>query len=277
MSDVNADVKITLTADDQASGVVDSATANINKSYRAMLQEQNAVGRQYLVNNQQVFALGRAMQSTGRIVDRSLALFNSYNLMQIRIATTAQTAMDAQERLAQTIAEYGANSVQAQRAAKEANNAQEAAAKAAKEAKIQFALMVASMIAQSGTMIVTVIPRITALASALLGLGAAGAVAGGGAAAGARGATISLFKRLGRNLPKLLKGAGGVAAGVSVLEMMGEQTAGGGEGPSLPGGFEQLQNVVNNVFNIAGQDAKQIADQVARTLSLQQSASGSSP
>lgn len=277
--ETDADVKITLTADDQASSTVDSATAQINASFRTMTQTQNAMGRSYLVNNQSVFALGRAMQSTGRIVDRSLALFNSYNLMQLRISSTAQTAIDAQENLAQVIAQYGANSIQAQTAADQLQKAQAAATKASQDAAVQFALMTASMVAQSGTMIVTVIPRLIALRDTLAAVGIASGVnaAVGTAAAGGVGAgtlTGGVGAALSRGAGVAAKFVGPAAVGVSLLSMMGQQQAGGGEaGPGLPGGIQQLQNI----FNIIVQDAGAAASQVQQELSKVLSFSGQSP
>ena len=199
----DADVNITLTATDQASTTVSSATQNINSQFRAMVQTQNAAGRSFLVGNQSLYAYGRAAQSVGRIVDKGISLFNSYNLMQIRIAQATQTNTDAQENLAEAIAQYGQNSPQAQKAAEAATQAQTDLTKATQQAEVQFALMVASMVAQSGTMITTVIPRLTALAASLKAVNSGSGTLGGG------------------NLGKLGKIAGGVggaallAAGLS--------------------------------------------------------------
>ena len=72
----DADVKITLSANDQASGTVQSATQQINSSFRSMTQSQNAAGRSFLVSNQGLYAYGRAAQSVGRITDKAISLFN---------------------------------------------------------------------------------------------------------------------------------------------------------------------------------------------------------
>lgn len=167
MSGSDADVGIILNATDNASGTVDSATKQINQSFRTMNQQQNAMGRQFLTNNQSLYSFGRSMQSVGRITNQAISLFNSYNLMQIRMQQASDDAADAQEKLSEAIAEYGPNSQQAITAAEQVQKAQQAQQQADQQSKTQFVLMVASMVAQSGQLITTVIPRLLALSTTL--------------------------------------------------------------------------------------------------------------
>lgn len=281
---VDADVNIILRADDQASGTVDSATKSINANWKQMNDVQRAAGREFQVNHSQLFALGRAMTATGRIVDHSISLFNSYNLMQLRLETATQNTADAQERLAQAIAQYGPNSTEAIKAAKDLKKVQDEAKKASDEARIQFALMVASAVAQSGTLVTTVIPRLLALRTALFGVSAAEAAATVGAAgpvaglAGKAAAGAGFGATLAKAAPKLVKIGGAAAIGVSMATMMGEQQAGE---TSVPSGLEALGQVggdiyrtLTNIFHIQSTDPKQAADEVSKILSLQNTAGG---
>ena len=311
----DADVKITLSANDQASGTVQSATQQINSSFRSMTQSQNAAGRSFLVSNQGLYAYGRAAQSVGRITDKAISLFNSYNLMQIRVTQATQANTDAQETLAETIAQYGANSPQAQTAAEAAAKTQADMAKAAEDAQVQFALMVASSVAQSGTLVTTVIPRLLALSSAIkgvsiasgvnaavnvaagggVGAGALGGAAGGGVGAGALGGAAGLAVKLGTSALKIAPAAGGAAAAVQLLSMMGSQQAGGGEATGVATGTDALAEIandisqaitnpnsqqrqnINNTISIIGYDIQSAVNELEKKLGIANSANGQSP
>ncbi|HVI41533.1 MAG TPA: hypothetical protein VM577_12850, partial [Anaerovoracaceae bacterium] len=207
---MSADVGIRLTAEDDASATVDSAVTNINNSYKDFISTTRTASREYITNNQTLFELGRTMQSVGRVTDKAISLFNSYNLMQIRISSATQNVADAQEKLAEAIAQYGPSSSEAEKAGKDLQKQQEALKKATEDAQIQFALMVASSVAQSGTLISTVIPRIVAFTASLREAAVAEAVATA-ASGGVGGGTLTGIGSLGK-LGKI--GAGiGIAGG----------------------------------------------------------------
>lgn len=209
-----ADVAIRLTAEDDASATVDSAVTNINNSYKDFISTTRTASREYITNNQQLFELGRTMTSVGRVTDKAISLFNSYNLMQIRIASATQNVADAQEKLAEAIAQYGPSSSEAEKAGKDLQKQQEALKKATEDAQIQFALMTASAVAQSGTLISTVIPRIAAFTASLKEAAVAEAVAaaaGGGVGSG----TLTGVGSLGK-AGKIMTGLGIVGGGIGL-------------------------------------------------------------
>lgn len=276
MSSTEADVSIILKADDQASSTIDSATKQINDSYRTLTNNARTAGREWINNNSTLYELGRTMTSLHRVTSTAISTWSNYNLIQIRNEQITQRVTDAQEKLAQALASGDPSRIAA--AQKEVQIALEDQKKAALEADIQYATMTANMISASGSIITTVIPRIKGLITTLNDLRTASAVgaavdvaAGGGVGAGALAGSSGLGRVLSKGAGVAGKVAGPAAIGISLLSMMGEQQAGE---TSVPTGIDALSQVggdiskvVSNTFNIIVQDAGAAAKTVQRELS----------
>lgn len=275
MSSTEADVSIILKADDQASGTIDSATKQINDSYKQLTNNARTAGREWINNNSTLYELGRTMTSLHRVTSTAISTWSNYNLIQIRNEQITQRVTDAQEKLAQAYASGDPSKIAA--AQKEVTNALEDQKKAAFEADIQYATMGANMISASGSIVTTVIPRIKALIATLKDLRTASAVgaavdiaAGGGVGAGALAGSSGLGRALSKGAGVAGKLAGPAAIGVSVLSMMGEQQAGE---TNVPTGLAALSDIGNdvskvayNTFNIIVQDAGAAAKTVQREI-----------
>jgi energy-converting hydrogenase Eha subunit A len=263
--EVQGDVKIVLTADDQATTTIDSATDQINAKFKEMNNVTRAGSREWETNNWQVYNLGRTMASTGRLVDRSIQIFNSYELMQIRIQQATQAAANADQAAADALAQYGQNSEQFARANEAAVKAHQAEKNAAREAEVQFALMVVSMVAQSGILIERVIPRLaaltaslgyatvgaTALQRSLLGIGTIGAVATGAATAITAAPIASYLNKQFPNNP--------------LAQVQRALT---------PGANQLTQGIRNFIFNITGFDINQVLNAASSILGVSTTGSG---
>ncbi len=79
---VDADVSITINANDNASVKVESAARKINKQWREMRLEQRAVQQSFELSNQKFVATSRVLNQVGSIVGRVQSAFNTYQLTQ---------------------------------------------------------------------------------------------------------------------------------------------------------------------------------------------------
>ena len=210
---VDTNVNIKINAEDNASGVVNSTTQNLENRFKAHRAQLRMVRMEYELNHRGLITTMRAMQSVGMVVNRGISLYNSWNLMQIRTQTASKNLADAQKDVNQAMNEFGIGSPEYIRALERQSEATKADADASRDAKIQFALMVVSLIADSTRIATSVIPRLAQLRGLIrsinrmpvspampsVGGGAGGMIGGGLGTAG-----------------QIVSGAGGALLGYSV-------------------------------------------------------------
>ena len=160
---VDTNVNIKINAEDNASGVVNSTTQNLENRFKAHRTQLRMVRMEYELNHRGLITTMRAMQSVGMVVNRGISLYNSWNLMQIRTQTASKNLADAQKDVNQAMNEFGIGSPEYIRALERQSEATKADADASRDAKIQFALMVVSLIADSTRIATSVIPRLAQL------------------------------------------------------------------------------------------------------------------
>lgn len=270
---INADVNITINAEDNATVKVESAARKINRQWRELRIEQRAVQQSFELSNRKFVATGRVLNQVGSIVGRVQSAYNTYQLAQIRIQDATRNTADATRDLSAAIVEFGLNSPEAISAAEKRTDALENEKRAANDALIAYGLIAVT--------IVTLIGRVPALTGALKVLNktlkstpkSLGATAGltsatGGAAGKVAGGGIS--GAIGKLGPKLLGGAAGLGIGAALGIVSDIQPAGEGE---LPGGFDafgplagKIQSeggkIVSTVVNVFANTSQEIVDQI---------------
>lgn len=273
----DADVVIHLKADDEASAPIDSATKQINDSYKQLTNNARAAGREWINNNFSLYELGRTMHSVHTITRDATNAWNTYNLIQIRNEQITQNVITAQEKLAQAYASGDPSRIaQAQKDVAVQLDAQK---KAAEQAQAAYLTMAVNMISASGTLFSSVIPKLLGLIQTMREVQIAAGVtaalstaAGGGVGAGTlAGAGSGVGAALSKGAGIAARAAGPAAVGVALLSMMGQQQAGE---TSVPTGIDALNQIggditksINNTFNIIVQDAGAAAKQVQNELS----------
>ncbi|MFM7796632.1 MAG: hypothetical protein ACKO7N_07695 [Candidatus Nitrosotenuis sp.] len=160
---IDTNVNIIINAEDNASSVVSSTTQTIEQRFKAHRTQLKAVRMEYELNHRGLLTTMRAMQSVGMVVNRAVSIYNSWNLMQLRIQTANKNLADSQRNLNQIIDEYGMGSPEHIRALEEEAKMKKEVADASNDAKIQFGLMVISMIADTTRIVTSVIPRLRLL------------------------------------------------------------------------------------------------------------------
>ena len=160
---IDTNVNIIINAEDNASSVVSSTTQTIEQRFKAHRTQLKAVRMEYELNHRGLLTTMRAMQSVGMVVNRALSIYNSWNLMQLRIQTANKNVSDSQRDLNQILDQFGRDSPEFRRAIEANKQALEDQKKAQDEARLGMALMVISMIADSTRIITTVIPRLRLL------------------------------------------------------------------------------------------------------------------
>lgn len=166
-----ADFVIRAEWEDSASDPLIASTEKINLAWRRVRDEQRSVSREFQVNNREVFAAGRAIQSLSSVLSRALTLYNTWNLLQIRVQDANRNVRDSQKDLNEVFAEFGPDSKEffdAMEAQKEALEEQQ---RVQRDTSIGYGLMVASIGAMSGQIITNVIPKLKTLNKTLGGVG----------------------------------------------------------------------------------------------------------
>ena len=173
---IDTDVNIRINAEDNASGVVNSTTLNLENRFKAHRAQLKMVRMEYELNHKGLLTTLRAMQSVGMLVNRAISLYNSYTLTQIRTKDAVRRVAESERDLAMIRAEFGENSPQFRRAEEERIKALEDEKRATDEARIGYVLMVASLVADSSRIVTTVIPRFRALLNILRAIKTVGSV-----------------------------------------------------------------------------------------------------
>lgn len=258
MSSLDADVNIILNAEDRASPQVAAAVKNMNTSWRDHLSQQRAVTRSYEIQNKTLFTTARAVQSVGSVVNRVLSIYNSFTLTQIRLQDAARNSADSLIDYNEALARFGQDSPEVVKAHERRIQTLKDEKEASDQARIGYALMAVSIIADTTRIVTSVIPRLLALKTVVLGTTAAtaglSATAGlgavGGAAAGfATGAAIA-------------GGVGGAIAAVPIVSAIDSA----GLNPFQKTRDEvikpALDNAVNQVFNFFGTSTDELVKKV---------------
>ena len=268
---INADVNITINAEDNATVKVESAARKINRQWRELRIEQRAVQQSFELSNRKFVATGRVLNQVGSIVGRVQSAYNTYQLAQIRIQDATRNTADATRDLSDAIVEFGLNSPEAISAAEKRTDALENEKRAANDALIAYGLIAVT--------IVTLIGRVPALTGALKvlnktlrstpkTLGPTAGAATGGAVGGAAGKVAGggIGRVLGSILPKLA--GGGIGAGLGIVSDI--QPAGEGE---LPGGLDAFGPLAgkigegggkffSTIINVFASTSQEIVDQI---------------
>lgn len=164
---VDSDVVINLTVNDQATQKIASSTDKINQRFRAMKNEQRAVARQFELNNRTFVATARAIQSVGNIALRGVAVWQAYQIGQIRTANAVKNVRDAQRELNEAM--IGGDPEEIRKATENLADANDELAKSISDANIGMlvnGVVVLGMLAN----IVKVIPKIGQMSQSFLGL-----------------------------------------------------------------------------------------------------------
>jgi len=253
------DVLIGLEAEDNASLKIDTATKRINKSFKAMKDEQRAVTRQFELQNQTLVASTRVINVISQGVGRALTLYNTWNLLNIRVQDSNRNVRDSLKDLNEAFTEFGPDSKQFQDALQNYNDALEDQKKTQRDVMIGYALMVTSIIADTARLTTTVLPRLRVFGATLRGLRnptpkptpSPSPAFPNAASATSPKASPKAKSSLLKNAGKLVKFGGPAAAAVSVASLLGEQQAGEEEIPSGAAAIGEIAgDIVNKVYNV---------------------------
>lgn len=164
---ISTDVNINVDATTPAVEKIDDATKRINQNWVAMRNQQRAVQREFELNNRTLVQTGRLLNTVGSIVQRVISVYNTWQLLQIRNQLATRNLADAQRDLRETFIEFGGTSREYQDALERVSREQEEMKRLADETRIAYALMVISILAQSGRLITGVVPKLKSATTAL--------------------------------------------------------------------------------------------------------------
>lgn len=226
---IDADVNITINAEDNATVVVESAARKINRQWRELRLEQRAVQQSFELSNRRFTATSRLLQSTTSIVGRAQSAFNTYQLSQLRVQTATKNAADAQRDLNDAIVEFGVGSPEAIDAARRNTDTMKELERANRDAGLAF-VFIGTSIATAFGGIPRIIGNLKNLKFALKGVSSisktpisstAGAGIGGSAAS-------ALGRTAGRIAGKALPFGLGAILGAGNIPTAGGATEKGG-------------------------------------------------
>jgi hypothetical protein len=191
----DADARINLTLNDEASAGVTAAANEINSSlgsvgnsaddtarrYRQFRKENLQLGREFQISHRTLFDGMRVMQGVGRVAGTAVHAFNTWNIAQIRVSEANERVTDTQKALNEAILSGDPEAIA------EAQQAHADAVKALGDAtlqtNLQLGLLALQTIPSLFTGVVKLIPEIKNLAASLGLMNAAGAAGGAGALA----------------------------------------------------------------------------------------------
>ncbi len=249
MSSIDADVNIILNAEDRASPEVASAVKNMNASWRDHLNQQRAVTRSYEIQNKTMFATARAVQAVGSVVNRAISIYNSFTLTQIRLQDAARNSAESIKNYNEAVIRFGEGSPEAIKAQEAMTQILKDQKEAQDQAKLGYALMATSIIADTTRLFTSVLPKLRILRSLTGGAAATAAVSGTSAAVG--GATAAGVGSLaGSALRGGLKAAP-IAAAVMIASDI-QPAYGGPNDKELPGGIDAIGPAVTQIYNFFG-------------------------
>lgn len=243
---LDADVRIVMTAEDRASSEVKDATQRINSEFRGLQQQQRAVGRGFALQHRTLFEAGQALRTVGSLAHTATSIYQRYNIMQLRVEEGARDLAKAQEKVRETLQRYGAASSEYRRALEDEADALRKTKQLQQENIINNIGLATSAL--------TAIGPVSKLANMLRSNPALAGVAAGGVAGAAGGAVllsdIQLRKNIAENpeqyTPEKLRGLpGGQRSRIRAIQQLPQR--------------QEPKNVTINVnSNDAGLSAQEV-------------------
>jgi hypothetical protein len=276
-AEVDATTKITVEGEDNASAVIDDATKRINQSYRTMRQQQRQANREFEVNNRVLTQSARVLSSLGSVVSRTVAIYNTFQLHQLRLQENAEGLADAQRDVTEAFLEFGQGSPEHIEAMKRETAEMKRQEQLQQQAILNWILLGTTIATNIGTVISRVLPKVRTLQTTIAGI----------TGKGATGAGTSLGSKIASGVSKIPKPAlGVVGAGLFASELLGGQSASAPLADSQGNAIDDpndisnesgidaivrtagdIYNIVNNVFSPSSQETvDEIADNTIRSL-----------
>lgn len=216
------DVLISMEARDNASQKIDDATTRINKAWKDMRNEQRVVQREFELTNQRLVAFSRVTSTVGYSVNRMLSLYNTWNILNIRVQDSNRNVRDSLRALNDAFVEFGPDSKQFQDRLQDYQDTLKEQERTQRDVMVGYAFMITSMIADSVRITTSIIPRLRVLSRTIRGIPPIPAAATGAAvaaspafpaAAGATAAGAAAGAGIASKVGILAKGSGIVAGG----------------------------------------------------------------
>jgi len=278
--ETDADVNIKINAEDNASLQIDESTKRINKSFNEMRVQQRQVTREFELNNRVLVQGSRAISSLGRVVSRTIAIYNTFQLHQLRLTQAQDRTAESTQNLNDVFLEFGAG-----REYEEALKRKKKDAEDLKRIQDETALLIGVTALTAVTTISSLISRTLPLVLRLKAGIAGGATAG-------QSAVSQLGKAGGAGLASKVGTAGisGASKLVPVVgtvlfasELLGSQKAHAPladkfgneiEQEALPEGIDAIKpaldkaiTIINNIFSPSSQETvDEISDNTRQSL-----------
>lgn len=206
-----ADVSINIRSEDSASLEIDQATKRINKSFSDMRQQQRQATREFEVNNRVLVQSGRVLSSLGRVVSRTIAIYNTFQLHQLRLGQANDRLTATQKDLNEAFLEFGEGRETAdirERMIKEREDMK----RLQDETLLIVGLAGLQAVSLVGSVISRILPQVQRLKGTVAGIG------GGAGVASASRAPVPFVGSTGGSgkLSKVAKGAG-ILAGAGLI------------------------------------------------------------
>ncbi|MCZ6583056.1 MAG: hypothetical protein O6761_07805 [Thaumarchaeota archaeon] len=278
---IDADVNITINAEDNATIVVESAARKINRQWRELRLEQRAVQQSFELSNRRFTATAKLLQSTTSIIGRAQSAFNTYQLSQLRVQTATKNAADAQRDLNDAIVEFGVGSPEAIEAARRNTDTMKELERANNDAALAF-VFIGTSIATAFGGIPRIIGNLKNLKFALKGVSPiTKAPIATTAGAGLGGAASTIGRAAGRIAGRALPfGLGAILAAGNIPTAGGATESGGtvgGEKVSDPIDDFLFQNIskplgeagkaaVTTIINIFASTPQEIVTDIQNSL-----------
>ena len=277
---IDADVNITINAEDNATVKVETAAKKINRQWREMRLEQRAVQQQFELTNRRFVATSRVLQSVGSVVSRVQSAFNTYQLAQLRVQTATKNAADAQRDLNDAIVEFGLGSPEALEAARRNIEATNQIEQSNRDLGLSYAFIGLTLATAFGG-VPKIIGNLKNLRSVLKGVsGAATKTATGGLGAATGGGIGSrITGAIGKFGPKLAAGAAGFGIGAAIgiasdIQPAGGPTVGAGgqviEPEPLPGGLDAFgplaEKIGSTIINVFASTPQEIVTEIQNSI-----------
>jgi hypothetical protein len=251
----DADVNIKINAEDNASLVIDESTKRINRSFNEMRIQQRQATREFELNNRVIVQGSRILSSLGRTVSRTIAIYNTFQLHQLRLTQAQDRTRESTQNLNDVFLEFGVG-----REYEEALKRKTQDAENLKRLQNESALIIGFIALTAVTTVSNIISRTLPLIQKFkAGIGVKSATAGLGKAGGAGlaskiGAGISKFPKAG--LP-IVGGAlfasdliGGQEAGGAFSDPSGKEVAPKGLDITGESGIDAIARTAGDIYNV---------------------------
>jgi hypothetical protein len=220
--ETDADVNIKINAEDNASLVIDESTKRINRSFTQMRIQQRQVTREFEINNRVLVQGSRVLSSLGRVVSRTISIYNTFQLHQLRLTQAQERTRESTKNLNDVFLEFGVGR-EYEDALKRKQKDTEDLKRLADETALIIGLTALTAVTTVSSIISRTLPLILKFKAGFGSTASQGAVSGLGKAGGA-----GLASKIGSGISKFPKaGLPIVGAGLFASELIGGQEAGG--------------------------------------------------